>query len=244
MNQPIAASKFSGRIEDDALLRGQGRFGDDVKPEGSLAAHFVRSPHAFARIERIDTTAAKSAPGVVAVFTAADLAAAHYHSISHPHPMPGRGGKVAVAPHRPALAARAGDACRRAGGHGGGDQRGRGAGRRRENRGRLRGVRAGHRRARGDSSRARRSSGRRRPAISASTGARRPIPTARNTPRSIAPSTRPRMWCASNWSTSAWWWPRSSRAPPPPATTPRASSSLCAAARKLSPPCAARSPAA
>jgi carbon-monoxide dehydrogenase large subunit len=97
-------SAWAGRIEDDALLRGQGRFGDDVKPEGSLAAHFVRSPHAFARIERIDTTAAKSAPGVVAVFTAADLAAAHYHSISHPHPIPGRGGKVAVAPHRPALA--------------------------------------------------------------------------------------------------------------------------------------------
>ncbi|MBI3704924.1 MAG: xanthine dehydrogenase family protein [Rhizobiales bacterium] len=96
--------KFSGRVEDEALLRGQGRFGDDVKPEGSLAAYFLRSPHAFARIERIDATAAKAAKGVVAVFTAADLASAHYHSISHPHPMPGRGGKVAVAPHRPALA--------------------------------------------------------------------------------------------------------------------------------------------
>ena len=103
MNQPIV-KHWAGRIEDDALLRGQGRFGDDVKPEGTLAAYFVRSPHAFARIERIDTTAAKSALGVVAVITAADLAAAHYHSISHPHPIPGRGGKVAVAPHRPALA--------------------------------------------------------------------------------------------------------------------------------------------
>ena len=49
-------------------------------------------------------TQAKAAPGVVAVFTAADLAEAHYHSISHPHPIPGRGGKVAVAVHRPALA--------------------------------------------------------------------------------------------------------------------------------------------
>ena len=45
---------WSGRIEDDALLRGQGRFGDDVKPQGALAAHFVRSPHAFAKIQRID----------------------------------------------------------------------------------------------------------------------------------------------------------------------------------------------
>lgn len=97
-------SAWAGRIEDDALLRGAGRFGDDVKPEGALAAYFVRSPHAFARIEHVDVAAAKRAPGVLAVLTAADLAAAHYHSISHPHPIPGRGGKVAVAPHRPSLA--------------------------------------------------------------------------------------------------------------------------------------------
>jgi carbon-monoxide dehydrogenase large subunit len=42
-----------------------------------LAAHFVRSPHAFAKIERIDTAAAKSAPGVVAVLTGDDLDAEH-----------------------------------------------------------------------------------------------------------------------------------------------------------------------
>ncbi len=98
------SSTWAGRIEDDALLRGAGRFADDVKPEGALAAYFVRSPHAFATIEHIDVARAKSAPGVVAVLTAADLAEAHYHTISHPHPMPGRGGKVAVAPHRPSLA--------------------------------------------------------------------------------------------------------------------------------------------
>ena len=98
-------SAWAGRIEDDALLRGAGRFGDDGKPAGALAAYFVRSPHAFATIEHIDVAAAKRAPGVVAVLTAADLAQAHYHSISHPHPIPGRGGKVAVAPHRPSLAA-------------------------------------------------------------------------------------------------------------------------------------------
>jgi len=100
----IATSAWAGRVEDDALLRGAGRFGDDVKPSGALAAYFVRSPHAFATIEHIDVAAAKRAPGVVAVLTAADLAEAHYHSISHPHPIPGRGGKVAVAPHRPSLA--------------------------------------------------------------------------------------------------------------------------------------------
>ncbi len=96
--------EWAGRVEDDPLLRGHGRFGDDVKPEGALTAHFVRSPHAFANIEHIDTASAKAAPGVVAVLTAADLAEAHYHSISHPHPIPGRGGKVPISPHRPSLA--------------------------------------------------------------------------------------------------------------------------------------------
>ncbi len=101
---PADFSAWEGRVEDDPLLRGHGRFGDDLKPEGALVACFLRSPHAFADIMRIDTAAAKKAKGVVAVFTAADLEAAHYHSISHPHPIPGRGGKTAAAPHRPALA--------------------------------------------------------------------------------------------------------------------------------------------
>ncbi|MEJ2432449.1 MAG: xanthine dehydrogenase family protein molybdopterin-binding subunit, partial [Pseudolabrys sp.] len=99
------AEPFIGRVEDDALLRGQGRFGDDVKPDGALAACFVRSPHGFARIERINAGAAKSAPGVKAVITGAELTAAHYHSISHGHPIPGRGGQLPISPHRPALAA-------------------------------------------------------------------------------------------------------------------------------------------
>jgi len=99
-----AAAAWRGRIEDDALLRGQGRFGDDIKPDGALAAYFLRSPHAFAHIRRVDVTAAKTAAGVVAVLTAADLASAHYHSISHGHPIPGRGGKTAISPHRPSLA--------------------------------------------------------------------------------------------------------------------------------------------
>ncbi len=106
MNAPAAntAAAWTGRVEDDALLRGEGRFGDDVTPQGALVACFVRSPHGFARIERIDTSAAKAAPGVVAVLTAADLESAHYHSLAHAHPIPGRGGKPPISPHRPALA--------------------------------------------------------------------------------------------------------------------------------------------
>ncbi|HET7911746.1 MAG TPA: aldehyde oxidase, partial [Pseudolabrys sp.] len=107
MTQQAAArhdDTWKGRVEDDALLRGQGRFGDDVKPDDTLAAYFVRSPHAFAKIARIDVSAATGRPGVVAVLTADDLKDAHYHSISHGHPIPGRDGKTAISPHRPSLA--------------------------------------------------------------------------------------------------------------------------------------------
>jgi aerobic carbon-monoxide dehydrogenase large subunit len=61
------------RIEDPALLRGAGRFVDDVRLPGMLHAAFVRSPHAHALIRGIDTTACMSVPGVVTVLTAADL---------------------------------------------------------------------------------------------------------------------------------------------------------------------------
>ena len=94
---------FHGRVEDDRLLRGTGQFGDDVRPEGALAAHFLRSPHAFAHIKRIDVTAAKRMKGVVAVFTGTDLASRQYRSLSHTRPIFGRGGKPPFLPERSAL---------------------------------------------------------------------------------------------------------------------------------------------
>jgi len=60
------------RVEDDRLLRGQGRFTDDID-EGALESCLVRSPYAHARIKSIDVSAARAMPGVAAVFTAADL---------------------------------------------------------------------------------------------------------------------------------------------------------------------------
>ena len=60
------------RVEDDRLLRGKGRFTDDIG-EGALECCFVRSPYAHARITSIDAAAARAAPGVVAVYTAVDL---------------------------------------------------------------------------------------------------------------------------------------------------------------------------
>ena len=63
------------RREDPALLTGHGQYVDDVTPPGTLHAFVVRSPVAHARILDVDVAAAREAPGVVAVFTAADLAA-------------------------------------------------------------------------------------------------------------------------------------------------------------------------
>ena len=63
------------RREDLRLLLGTGQYVDDMSLPGEVHAIFVRSPHAHARIVSIDTSAAKSAPGVVAVLTGADLKA-------------------------------------------------------------------------------------------------------------------------------------------------------------------------
>jgi carbon-monoxide dehydrogenase large subunit len=63
------------RLEDPRLLTGRGRYLDDLALPRMLFASFVRSPHAHARIVRIDATAARALPGVAAVITAEDLRA-------------------------------------------------------------------------------------------------------------------------------------------------------------------------
>ena len=63
------------RREDKRFLTGAGQYTDDVVMNGQTWAAFLRSPHAHARIRSIDTSAARSAPGVLAVFTGADIAA-------------------------------------------------------------------------------------------------------------------------------------------------------------------------
>ncbi|MBI4498993.1 MAG: xanthine dehydrogenase family protein molybdopterin-binding subunit, partial [Chloroflexi bacterium] len=62
------------RREDPRLITGQGRYVDDVALPGMLHVSFLRSPYAHARIRAVNATAARSHPGVVAVFTGADLA--------------------------------------------------------------------------------------------------------------------------------------------------------------------------
>jgi len=63
------------RREDYRFLTGQGTYTDDINRPGQLHAYILRSPHANARLGGIDTKEAASAPGVVAIFTGADMAA-------------------------------------------------------------------------------------------------------------------------------------------------------------------------
>lgn len=71
------------RKEDVRLLTGLGQFAADVVPANTTHAMFARSPHAHARIRSIDTSAARAAPGVLAIFTGADLVTAGMRPIPH-----------------------------------------------------------------------------------------------------------------------------------------------------------------
>ncbi|MDH5409901.1 MAG: xanthine dehydrogenase family protein molybdopterin-binding subunit [Alphaproteobacteria bacterium] len=95
---------LQGRLEDDRFLKGQGRFVEDLPAEGCLHGVFVRSPHAHARIGAVDTAAAAAAPGVAAVLTGADLAAAGVKPMRTPMPMNSFDGTPFVEPDRHALA--------------------------------------------------------------------------------------------------------------------------------------------
>src|SRR5215510_11739947 len=70
---PYAGSRVR-RLEDARLLRGEGRFVDDLVLPRMLRLAFVRSPHAHAVIRSVDDSAARALDGVTAVVTARDLA--------------------------------------------------------------------------------------------------------------------------------------------------------------------------
>ncbi len=74
------------RLEDESLLAGAGRYTDDVTLPGQAHLVFLRSPYPHARIVSIDTAAAAAMPGVLRVFTGAELAAAGVQ------PLPGAAG--------------------------------------------------------------------------------------------------------------------------------------------------------
>jgi len=62
------------RKEDRRFITGQGNYTDDIPVKNAAYAEFVRSPHAHARITRVDASAARGAPGVIGVLTGAELA--------------------------------------------------------------------------------------------------------------------------------------------------------------------------
>ena len=72
------------RFEDPRLIRGGGRYVDDLALPHMAYGYVLRSPHAHARIRSIDTAAAKAAPGVLLVLTGADWAASGWNDLPTP----------------------------------------------------------------------------------------------------------------------------------------------------------------
>ena len=91
------------RKEDDTLVRGKGRYTDDFNLPGQAYAWIVRSSHAHGIIRGIDTAAAKAMPGVLGVFTGADLAAANYAPFVCGLPLKNRDGTPLKQTNRTAL---------------------------------------------------------------------------------------------------------------------------------------------
>jgi carbon-monoxide dehydrogenase large subunit len=91
------------RFEDPRLLRGGGRYIDDMVLPRMAFGHVLRSPHAHARIRSIDVARAKAAPGVLAVLTGADWQAAGWGDLPVPDGMRRRGGGPMYRPRFPAL---------------------------------------------------------------------------------------------------------------------------------------------
>src|ERR1700733_12509296 len=92
------------REEDPYLLRGAGRYVDDLQPAGQARAYVLRSPHGHAGILRIDTAAARTKPGVLLVLTGADPEVAKL-GLLRPHaPRKRRDGAPGVVAPQPYLA--------------------------------------------------------------------------------------------------------------------------------------------
>jgi carbon-monoxide dehydrogenase large subunit len=105
----MATTKFGlaqpvRRVEDPRLLKGMGRYTDDIVLPGMLHGIVVRSPHAAATMAVVDTAAANSVPGVRAVYTAADLKAAGLGSLPCAAPVQNKDGSDMASPAHPVLA--------------------------------------------------------------------------------------------------------------------------------------------
>ncbi len=104
----MALAKFAvgqpvPRTEDPRLLRGEGRYTDDMNLPGQAYAYVVRSRHAHGVIRAIGTEAARAMPGVLGVWTGTDLAAAGYGGLKCAMVLKNRDGSTMAMPPRPAL---------------------------------------------------------------------------------------------------------------------------------------------
>jgi carbon-monoxide dehydrogenase large subunit len=100
----FAVGQHVTRFEDPRLLRGGGRYVDDVQLAGLAQAIVLRSPHAHAKIKSIDIAAAKAAPGVLCVLTAADVKTAGFGDLPVPGGLKRRDGSPHYKPRYPILA--------------------------------------------------------------------------------------------------------------------------------------------
>jgi carbon-monoxide dehydrogenase large subunit len=95
---------LKGRLEDDRMLTGRGRYVSDWNLPGQAYGHFLRSDRAHAEILSLDASEALKQPGVIAVFTGKDTAEGGLKSLPAALPVKGRGGMELNHPGRPALA--------------------------------------------------------------------------------------------------------------------------------------------
>src|SRR5947209_6698389 len=94
---------LKGRLEDDRMLTGRGKYVSDWNLPNQAYGVFLRSDRAHADIVRLDAAAALGHPGVIAVITGEDIRAA-LKSLPCALPVKGRGGMELINPGRPALA--------------------------------------------------------------------------------------------------------------------------------------------
>ena len=92
------------RVEDPRLLKGGGCYTDDIALPGMLWGAVLRSPHAAARLGAIDTAAAAALPGIVGIYTHADLAADGIGGLPCAIPLKNRDGSPRFDPPHPVLA--------------------------------------------------------------------------------------------------------------------------------------------
>ena len=100
----MQAFGHKGRLEDERMLKGRGRYASDWNLPGQAYGHFLRSDHGHAEIVSLETGSALRLPGVLAVFTGDDITAGGLKPMPAAAPVKGRGGAEQLATPRPALA--------------------------------------------------------------------------------------------------------------------------------------------